>query len=80
MDKWTGFTENSTALAEAMDAIKFMPKSFKVLSKESICPFSHFIGAVNTELLENVGLLSASEAIGELHKDISSGMLYIYVS
>ena len=39
-----------------------IPKSFKVLTKECICPFSNFIGGVNTKLLEIVGLLSASES------------------
>ena len=62
LSNWTGFGETPTSLSDAKKAISAIPKKFKYKAKGVPAPTPLLVGGVATELSQNMGLLSGSEA------------------
>ena len=62
LSNWTGFGETPTSLSDAKKAISAIPKKFKYKAKGVPAPTPLLLGGVATELSQNMGLLSGSEA------------------
>ena len=62
LSNWTGFGETPTSLSDAKKAISAIPKKLKYKAKGVPAPTPLLVGGVATELSQNMGLLSGSEA------------------
>ena len=62
LSNWTGFSETPTTLSDAKKAIKSIPKKFHYKPKGTPAQTPLLNKGVATELSENMGLLSGSEA------------------
>ena len=62
LGNWTGFGETPSSLSDAKKAISAIPKKFKYKAKGVPAPTPLLVGGVATELSQNMGLLSGSEA------------------
>ena len=62
LGNWTGFGETPTTLSDAKKAISAISKKFKYKAKGVPAPTPLLVAGVATELSQNMGLLSGSEA------------------